>query len=534
MFRFVQSLWVLCFVFACADEKPAPVDPATQPVPPVAVVEEPVAPKPPPGPPKRLFTHKFVVNVRTAPQRDAFRVGYLRAGSVFTATTAEPVGHDKCRGGWYEMAGSGAFACSGYDVIAFEGKRLPERRAKQPNLESLLPYAYGFTMRNNTPVYRRLPTDEEAAIYEGYKIPGAPPPQPDGGVNGDGETVAAELQVAPQAAGAPGSGSDAVEAAAEAEEEGPPTLESLRGEQGGVLERRLVKGFYVSLDRDMRKGARRYWRTQANGFIPYHSVREIRENDFHGVELSREPVVEAMPDAGAKPSLDVGLRLPIGFVLSSKSFAYPLNKQGKPRRGKAPGYHFMFPIVGHAQVGGVDYEVAADGTHYRTEDVTRIDAREPPPQVVDGEKWIDVDLANQALVAYEGSVPVYATLISSGRVKDQADPLQNFATPTGDFRILSKHLTHTMDGDHAVDGPYSLEDVPYVMYFQLAYAIHSAFWHNSFGRPKSHGCINASPFDAKWLFNWVTPALPEGWHAVYPTEQAPSTRLYVRGEAPIL
>jgi lipoprotein-anchoring transpeptidase ErfK/SrfK len=109
----------------------------------------------------------------------------------------------------------------------------------------------------------------------------------------------------------------------------------------------------------------------------------------------------------------------------------------------------------------------------------------------------------------------------------------DFETPTGRFRILSKHLTHTMDGDHAVDGPYSIEDVPYVMYFQLAYALHSAFWHNGFGRPRSHGCINMAPIDAKWLFDWVTPELPHNWHSVYPTKEHPGTRLYVRGETPV-
>ncbi len=510
---------------------------------------EPTPPPPPPGPPKRLFTHKFVVTVRTAPQRDAFRIGYLRAGSVFTAKTAEPVGTDKCRRGWFEIAETGGFVCSGYDVIAFEGKRLPERRAKQPDLTALLPYAYGFLMRNNAPIYRRLPTDEEAAQFEGYKIPGMTL-MPDGGLISDEQAQLLEAQraaieasaaasndaepmVAPQAAGAPGEGDPEA-----ADEDAPPTLDSLRGQTDSVLERRVMKGFYVSLDRDMRKNARRYWRTQANGFIPYNALREIKQNDFQGTELSREPVVAARDGGGSRDGgVDAGahgLHLPIGFVMSSKSFAYPVNAQGKPRRGKAPGYHFMFPIVGHATFGGVEYEVAADGTHYRSEDVTRIDAREKPAEVLDGEKWIDVDLTKQTLVAYEGSTPVYATLISSGRVKDETDPLQDFATPSGEFRVLSKHLTHTMDGDHAVDGPYSIEDVPYVMYFQLAYAIHSAFWHNSFGRPKSHGCVNAAPADAKWLFNWVMPNLPTGWHAVYPTEQAPGTRLYIRGEAPIL
>ena len=67
--------------------------------------------------------------------------------------------------------------------------------------------------------------------------------------------------------------------------------------------------------------------------------------------------------------------------------------------------------------------------------------------------------------------PVYATLVSSGRIRDPEDPLQTHDTPTGLWRIRSKYVTHTMDGDHATDGPYSIEDVPYVMYFELAFAL---------------------------------------------------------------
>jgi lipoprotein-anchoring transpeptidase ErfK/SrfK len=89
-----------------------------------------------------------------------------------------------------------------------------------------------------------------------------------------------------------------------------------------------------------------------------------------------------------------------------------------------------------------------------------------------------------------------------------------------------------MDGDHAIDGPYSIDDVPYVMYFQLAYAFHSAFWHDRFGRPKSHGCVNMSPRDARWFFGWATPRLPVGWHGAYPLEGQPQTWVHTHGETP--
>jgi len=192
----------------------------------------------------------------------------------------------------------------------------------------------------------------------------------------------------------------------------------------------------------------------------------------------------------------------------------------------------MFRVAGAATVGRTDYVIADDGLHFRARDVARVDAREKPAEVGEGEKWIDVDLSTQSLVAYVGTKPVYATLVSTGRVKDPLDPLKSFETPTGSFRITAKHLSATMDGDHAIDGPYSIEDVPYVMYFQLAYALHSAFWHNSFGRPRSHGCINLAPLDARFVFGFVEPPLPALWHGVYPRSETEGTRLYIRGKTP--
>jgi lipoprotein-anchoring transpeptidase ErfK/SrfK len=86
-----------------------------------------------------------------------------------------------------------------------------------------------------------------------------------------------------------------------------------------------------------------------------------------------------------------------------------------------------------------------------------------------------------------------------------------------------------MDGDVASDGPYSIEDVPWVMYFNASIALHGAFWHNQFGTPRSHGCVNLAPADAKQLFAWVEPRLPPGLHGVYATATQPGTRVVVHG-----
>ena len=88
-------------------------------------------------------------------------------------------------------------------------------------------------------------------------------------------------------------------------------------------------------------------------------------------------------------------------------------------------------------------------------------------------------------------------------------------------------MTATMDGDVAADGPYSIEDVPWIMYFQGSYALHGAFWHGNFGHNMSHGCVNLSPADARTLFMWSEPRLPDGWHGVFATDARPGTRVVI-------
>ena len=120
---------------------------------------------------------------------------------------------------------------------------------------------------------------------------------------------------------------------------------------------------------------------------------------------------------------------------------------------------------------------------------------------------------------------VNATVVSSGRNEHE--------TVTGSFHIREKHIASTMDGDAdiAADGPYSIEDVPYIQYFNGGYALHGAFWHAEFGHVKSHGCVNLSPWDAKALFGWTEPQIPTGWHGAHATPEQPGTIVVTHDEA---
>jgi lipoprotein-anchoring transpeptidase ErfK/SrfK len=130
----------------------------------------------------------------------------------------------------------------------------------------------------------------------------------------------------------------------------------------------------------------------------------------------------------------------------------------------------------------------------------------------EGRKWIDVSIKKQMLVAYEGARPVFATLVSTGR-GELADPEETDATVRGTFMIHAKHISGTMDGDETAEDSFDLRDVPYIQYFHKGYALHGAYWHNEFGKVRSHGCVNLPPADAAWLFAWTEPEVPAGWHA---------------------
>jgi lipoprotein-anchoring transpeptidase ErfK/SrfK len=114
-----------------------------------------------------------------------------------------------------------------------------------------------------------------------------------------------------------------------------------------------------------------------------------------------------------------------------------------------------------------------------------------PPQVVsgDGVHWIDVDLSQQRLYAYAGDTLMNSFIVSTGTWQTP--------TVTGKFKIWVKVRSQAMSGPG-----YYLPDVPYVMFFYKDYGLHGTYWHNNFGTPMSHGCVNLTIPDAEWLYNF--------------------------------
>jgi lipoprotein-anchoring transpeptidase ErfK/SrfK len=109
-----------------------------------------------------------------------------------------------------------------------------------------------------------------------------------------------------------------------------------------------------------------------------------------------------------------------------------------------------------------------------------------------------VDTYEQALGVYQDGRLIFATLVSSGS--------RYFPTRTGTFQVWAKLDTGQMSGAYFNDRRdyYFLEDVPWILYYDGDRALHGAYWHDNFGMRSSHGCVNLSPRDARWLFDFAS------------------------------
>lgn len=150
-------------------------------------------------------------------------------------------------------------------------------------------------------------------------------------------------------------------------------------------------------------------------------------------------------------------------------------------------------IYASVQVGGYNwYQIGPDQWAHQFK-VARILPIEKPA-AVDTHKWVSVDLYEQVAIAYEGSQPVFATLVSSG--------LEEWPTNPGLFHVYVRFPRTLMSGAYAQPDFYYLQEVPWTMYFDDQIALHGAYWHDGFGFRRSHGCVNLTITDAHWLFQW--------------------------------
>ena len=161
-------------------------------------------------------------------------------------------------------------------------------------------------------------------------------------------------------------------------------------------------------------------------------------------------------------------------------------------------YRFeVVQIYDKVTVDGYDWYMIKPGEWIEQRQISMVQPDTNRPEGVEDDRWISVNLFEQTLAAYEGGELVFATSISSG--------LRGWWTRPGAFQVYLKFESDDMQGAFEADRSdfYYLEDVPWVLYYDEARAIHGTYWHNNYGWQQSHGCVNLSPGDAQWIFNWA-------------------------------
>lgn len=488
------------------------------------------------------------------------KIGYVRNGGR-VPVKPEPVSKKRCSSGWYEIVGGG-FICANQGTTDL-GHPKVKFSIRPPDLEGSLPYQYARNSKNGTPLYRSVPSKEQMALYE-------PKPEKKKKTKGkktdanDSEKAEKKSTPAPEEktaskkrekksteislvkiakpesevratpdAGTPSTldaGLAALTDGGAAADAGPAspwwhqedikerlhevTLEQLSEGSDDVLAKRMVEGFYVAIDKPFRWNNRLWYKTTKGLVAPADAFWVTAGSNFQGTEI------------GPK------MKLPVAWVYGWRKKAPLYEIDEKKKRAKPSGSAERFSVLQltgrETQVAKTTYFEVDDGSWVKSVHVRRTDPGPPPEDLAPGEKWVDVNLKRQTLVAFVGTKPVYATLVSTG--KQSKVKAKDHRTPVGEWRIREKHITTTMDGNGTAAGdlPYSIEDVPYVMYYDRSYALHAAFWHRNFGVRMSHGCVNLSPKDAKQLFFFTDPPVPEGWHGTWSSkDERPGSRIVV-------
>ncbi len=270
---------------------------------------------------------------------------------------------------------------------------------------------------------------------------------------------------------------------------------------------------------------RRFWRTTQGELIDESSIIQISPSRFKGVAIADPTEMPAWVRAHRDPYKPASTRnapSPRAKVIGSLAPRTVVTILETSDDGRFVRVDLTAPPFGGAAGRGQAPSVG-DGAWLERADLRIATVAEPPPGTRADEKWFDIDRDAQILVAYEGTRPVYATLVSTGKYQHE--------TPTSIARIASKHETAVMTSDASKGSVYSVADVPWTMYYDRDFALHTSYWHDGFGSPRSHGCVNLAPRDARLLYRWSSPDVPAGWTTVYGDADNPGSLVRVRSAA---
>jgi L,D-transpeptidase catalytic domain len=265
------------------------------------------------------------------------------------------------------------------------------------------------------------------------------------------------------------------------------------GEPHGVFFKMVPKGSMIAYTRAFEAYGQVWVLSSDMRVVPARGLERFRVSEFHGIELGH------------------GVELPIAWIRREPRPKWRKTEGGFEKSGESWPLLGFVALTGNQERSGKQrfLETREPGLYIERSDAALVDKRPKPPWETKGTgKWIHVHVNRGTLTLYEGPTPVFSTLMSPGK-KD--------ATPYGRYFIESEHHVSTMATEDGEPTKFWIADVPWTIYFKRPYAIHAAYWHEDFGERKSGGCVNLSPLDAKRVFDWTEPTLPEGWDSVQAT-----------------
>jgi len=428
---------------------------------------------------QRIYSIAIETYIRSLPDKNGRTIGYLRAGGSLRRSD-EPVGTNGCKGGWYAVEPEG-FVCNGPDATLDPAARIVMYAQPGPKRGEPVPYTYAYVREKVPYYYARLPDKKDRGRIEGGDVEGSiaaafQSPDPRLGLLGPAIEVPQDLLDGGRIPRPPGVA---------------PRLRFAF--HTGRAEPRTRLALMSWFEHDKRRWAI----TSQLDLVAIDRLRLVDPPAFRGVEIAE------------------GQALPVGFAKQQNATGYRFDEEGKPTETVRLTHRQGFHLTGEKRVhAGKTLLASHEGIWVQENALIMVEPRETPSFVKnDTLRWLDISIRNQTLVAYRGKQAVYATLVSTGRGA-MGDPATTHATPRGLFSVFSKHVSTKMSGDE-IGSEYQIDDVPYVQYFHRGYALHTAFWHDNFGRVQSHGCVNLAPADAAWVFEFTGPEVPNGWHGRY-------------------
>ncbi len=484
-----------------------------------------------------------VVTIYAQPNLESARLGHIRIGQRLMVTPVIPDEGEGCKKGFHGLP-TGGFACASKGLLV-DADKAPYMHMPPPppRVDSPHPYDYAVVARDGTAMWwRTADADERMLADEKYEA--SKPPEPDAEPGSTAKTPKASGSKPPSSPASPAKPSETALPGLLDEPPATPPAELTEAEKA-ELERKKAEAARRAEERRKAEEERKAELERKAARLPLHpgqpfmskgnivSVGEkLRDKGRTWLRTARGGYLESSKTYGKKvydfqgAVLEEGSDFPFGFVTAEKGAAYEKKEDGSLKWKRKLEYREFVDLEPEPiEVGDKRYYQTTEGLWVREAHVRLAEQRELPEGVDPWERWIDVSLSKQLLVAYEGTTPVFTTLVSTGK-KGNAE--ESFRTPKGKWRVQSKHISSSMAGSTASDGDYSIQDVPWTMFFEGNYALHGAFWHTRFGRTRSHGCVNLGPTDARWLFYWTTPFLPETWHGVKSQEDSPGSMVVVR------